>query len=47
MRGLEPVYSILPFIGTPPTFVNVKGPGEGGITAFTKGGDRLDRKSVV
>jgi len=40
-NGSEPVYSILPFIGTPPTFVKVKDSGAGGITAFTKGGDRV------
>lgn len=35
----EPTYSILPFLGTPPTFVEVKNQGKGGITTFTQGGD--------
>jgi hypothetical protein len=34
-----PTFSILPFIGTPPTFAEVKNSGiHGGIAAFTKGG---------
>ncbi|KAM6501816.1 hypothetical protein JOM56_001793 [Amanita muscaria] len=38
--GKEPTYSILPFIGTPPTFVEVKDNGRGGSVVY-KGGEPI------